>query len=102
MTYTLKYYTATPEEYGGPQEVIDTVVDTQYIPVERAYSYWEIGELEYYIPSSAHIYNYSLPDGRVNLTSNDSFLNVPSLITRHSSNVYDHIILPKQARKELS
>ena len=99
MTYTLKYYTATPEEYGGPQEVIDTVVDTQYIPVERAYSYWEIGELEYYIPSSAHIYNYSLPDGRVNLTSNDSFLNVPSLITRHSSNVYDHIILPKQARE---
>ncbi|CUH93228.1 DUF5704 domain-containing protein [Herbinix luporum] len=97
MTYTLKYYTATPEEFGGPQEVIDTVTDTQYITVERAYSYWEIASLEYYIPSFANIYNYSLPNGKVNLKANEKFLNVPSLITRHSSKRDDHVILPRQA-----
>lgn len=97
MTYTLQYYTATPEEYGGPEEVIETVTDTQYIQVERAYSYWEIASLEYYTPSSANVYNYSLPDGKVNLSLNSSYLNVPSLITRHSGNKDDHIILPKQA-----
>lgn len=96
MTYTLRYYTATPEEFGGPQEVIDTVTDTQYIPVEKAYSYWEIASLEYYTPSSANVYNYSLPNGEVKLRVNSSYLNVPSLSTRHSSNRDDHIIFPKQ------
>lgn len=96
MTYTLKYYTATPPEYGGPKEVTDTVTDIQYISVERAYSYWEIDSLEYYIPNSANVYNYSLPDGKVNLSINSKYLNVPSLYTIHSSNIYDHIILPKQ------
>jgi len=96
MTYTLKYCTPTPEEFGGPKEVIDIVTDTQYISVERAYSYWEIESLEYYIPSSANVYNYSLPNEWVSLSANSAYLNVPSLSTRHSSNIYDHIILPRQ------
>lgn len=96
MTYTLIYNTATPEEFGGPKEVTETVTDTQYISVERAYSYWEIEYLEYYTPSSATVYNYSLPNERANLVINSAYLFVPALSTRHSSNLYDHIILPRQ------
>lgn len=97
MTYTLEYKTATPEEYGGPKDITDTVTDTQYITVERAYSYWEIERLEYYIPNTANVYNYSLPNEGVSLSVNTGYLIVPSLVTRHSSNLYDHITLPKQA-----
>ena len=93
MTYTLEFYTATPEEFGGPKEVTDTYTDTQYITVERAYSYWEIASLEYYIPSSANVLNYSLPNGKVVLHANSGHLSVPSLSTSSSS----HIILPVQA-----
>ena len=53
--------------------------------------------MEYYIPSFANVYNYSLPNGKVNLKANEKFLNVPSLITRHSSKRDDHVILPRQA-----
>lgn len=99
MTYTLEYFSATPEEYGGPEPVTDTVTDTQYITVERAYSYWEIEKLEYYTPSTANVYNFSLPDGQANLSVNDSYLNIPSLNTRHSSRIEDHYVLPTQAKE---
>ena len=99
MTYTLQYYTATPEEFGGPEEVTDTVSHTQHVTVERAYSYWEIESLEYYAPGMANVYNYSLPDGGVSLSTNGSYLNVPSLTTRHSWNRADHIVLPVQVRE---
>lgn len=97
MTYTLHYYTATPEEFGGPEPVTDTVIDKQYITVEKAYSYWEIENFEYYIPSTANVYNYSLPDGGVNLSANGSHLNLPSLTTRNSRRLEDHIVFPIQA-----
>ena len=96
MTYTLKYYTATPIEYDGPKPVTVQGEYTQDIQVERAYSYWEIESLEYYVISSANVYNYSLPNGRVSLSTNNSYLNVPDLITWHSSNEKDHYILPKE------
>lgn len=93
MTYTLEFYTATPEEYGGPKMVTENYTDTQYITVERAYSYWAIASLEYYIPSSANVNNYSLPNGKVVLRTNSKYLNVPSLSTGSGSN----IILPAEA-----
>ena len=96
MTYTLQYFTATPEEFGGPEPVTDTVTDTQHISVERAYSYWEIESLEYYITSSANVYNYSLPDGKVNLSADNSYLDVPDLITWHSGRKEDHYLLPRE------
>ncbi len=98
MTYTLEFYSATPEEQGGPKPVTDTVTSTQHISVERAYSYWEIESLEYYIPSSANVYNYSLPDGKVNLSTNYSYLSVPSLTSWHSSSLSDHYVLPDESR----
>ena len=100
MTYKLEYHTATPDEFLEEEvEIIsDTVTDTQYISVERAYSYWEIERLEYFTPSSANVYNYSLPDGKVHLTTNESYLNIPSLMPRHSSDVMQHIDLPRQAQ----
>ncbi|MDD4113796.1 MAG: DUF5704 domain-containing protein, partial [Herbinix sp.] len=97
MTYTLQYFTATPKEFGGPKPVTDTVTNTQHISVERAYSYWEIESLEYYIPSSANVYNYSLPNGGVSLNANGSYLDVPDLTTWHSSNLKEHYELPSQA-----
>ena len=97
MTYNLEYLTATPEEFGGPEVVTDVVTDTQLIMVERAYSYWEIEKLEYYLPSSANVYNYSLPDGGVHLTANSSYVDVPSLTTWHSSDIKSHIQLPIQS-----
>ena len=102
MTYTLEYFSATPEEYGGPEPVTDTVTDTQYITVERAYSYWEIEKLEYYTPSTANVYNFSLPDGQANLSVNDNYLNIPSLNTRHSSRMKDHYVLPTGERRNTS
>lgn len=102
MTYNLEYFTATPEEHGGPELVTDLVTDTQYITVERAYSYWEIEKLEYYLPNSANIYNYSLPNGGVHLTANSSYVNVPSLTTWHSSDIKSHIELPKQVNEGIN
>jgi hypothetical protein len=97
MTYTLKYFTATPPEYGGPKPVTDTVTDTQYISVERAYSYWEITDLQYYNVSDAKVYNYSLPNGEVSLNANHAYTDIPVLNTWHSSSVSDHVSPPPQA-----
>ncbi len=97
MTYTLKYFTATPPEYGGPKPVTDTVTDTQYISVERAYSYWEITDLQYYNVSDAKVYNYSLPNGEVSLNANHTYTDIPVLNTWHSSSVNDHVSPPPQA-----
>ncbi len=97
MTYTLQYFTATPPEYGGPKPIADTVTDTQYIPVERAYSYWEITDLQYYNVSTAKVYNYSLPNGGVSLNANHAYTSIPALNTWHSSNVGDHVMPPPEA-----
>ena len=97
MTYTLQYYEEVQGGSGEAGLITETVTDTQYITVERAYSYWEIDSLEYYMPSTATVYNYSLPEGRVNLILNSNFLSIPSLSTRHSGQIEDHIILPIQA-----
>ena len=97
MVYTLEYDSATPPEYGGPEPVTDIIADTQYILVERAYSYWEITNLRYYNVSDARVYNYSLPDGGVSLSVNHAFTDIPALNTWHSSNVNDHVIPPPQA-----
>lgn len=94
MIYTLNFNSSTPKEHDGPIQVIDKVTDEQVIIVEKAYSYWEIEKLEYYIISSANVYNYSIPNGGVSLSAGT--INVPNLITRHSSEPEDHIILPKE------
>lgn len=96
MKYTLSYYSSTPDAYGGKKQVTDTVNVTQNIKVERAYSYWEIANLEYYYVKSANIYNYSLPNAEVLLTANGAYLNLPSLITSHSTSLTDHVIAPPQ------
>lgn len=95
--YILQYYTATPRGVnGGPKLITKEVEDTQIIPVERAYSYWEISNIELYYVYSANIYNYSLPDRGVSLSVNASLCNLPSLYTWHSSSIEDHVIAPPQ------
>ncbi len=96
MNYTIEYYTATPPEFGGPKKITETVSDTQIIKVERAYSYWEITNLEYYNVNNARINNYSLPNGMVNLTVNVTHLNLPSLSTSHNSDINSHVLAPAQ------
>ena len=95
MKYTITYYSAPNQEGVKTQKTV-VESDTQYIPVERAYSYWEITNLEYYYVNKANIYNYSLPDGGVLLTANNSYLNIPSLVTSHSSTLTDHVAAPSQ------
>lgn len=96
--YTIKYQSATPVDYGGPKEITEIVEDRQIIKVERAYSFWEITNLEFYYIGYSNIYNYSLPGGSVNLTSNNAYLNIPSLVTWHSGDIKDHVIDPVQVR----
>lgn len=96
MNYTLEYYNATPPKNGGPKKITETVSDTQIIKVERAYSYWEITNLDYYDVSNARVNNHSLPSGGVNLTANHSFLNIPSLYTWHSNSLDSHVLAPPQ------
>ena len=96
MNYTLQYMTSTPVSAGGPKPVTEVVTDTKLIPVERAYSYWEIVNLDYYYVNSANVYNYSLPGGGVSLTANNTYLNIPDLYTWHSSVLEDHVLPPVQ------
>jgi hypothetical protein len=96
MNYTLEYFTATPPKNGGPKKITEVVKDTQIIKVERVYSYWEISNLEYYNVNNARVYNYSLPDGLVNLITNNAYLNVPSLSTWHSNDINSHVLAPSQ------
>lgn len=94
--YILKYFSATPDEFGGKKEVTKEIINTQHVKIERAYSYWEITNLEYYNVSSSNVYNYSLPDGTVALNANQVYMNVPSLSTSHSTTLTDHVIAPSQ------
>ncbi|MBP1756733.1 MAG: putative secreted protein, partial [Firmicutes bacterium] len=96
MNYTLEYYTATPPKAGGPKKIVEKVANTQTIKVERAFSYWEIENLEYYTVNNAVINNYSLPDGRVLLSANNTYLNYSSLSTSHSSDINSHVLAPSQ------
>lgn len=96
MNYTLTYNTNTPDEYGGPQRITVVESNTQYVEVERAYSYWEIERLEYYYVGQANVYNYSLPDGGVTLNTNFSCLNLPTLTTWHSSRLEEHVLPPPE------
>ena len=99
MNYTLVYYSKTPEEYGGPKKVTDVEPNTQYIKVEKAYSYWEIERLEYYQIAQANVYNYSLPNEGVTLNTNFSYLNLPTLSTWHSSRLEEHVQPPEEVEK---
>lgn len=96
VQYTLNYFSATPDKYGGKKPVIDTVSNTWNYSVERAYSYWEVTNLEYYTVNSANVYNYSLPDGGVTLSLNNSYVKCPSLSTNHSYRLEDHVLPPKE------
>jgi hypothetical protein len=64
--------------------------------VERAYSYWEIDNLDYYYASTAKVYNYSLPGGGVTLDGNMTYLKIPPLSTWHSSSLLAHVMPPEQ------
>ena len=97
MYYTLEYMTATPESAGGPKPVTEVVPNRQIIRVEKAYSYWEISNLDFYYVSSAVIHNYSLPGGGVTLNANNAYLNIPTLDTWHSSSVTEHVLPPLEA-----
>lgn len=94
--YTLEYMTATPASAGGPKPVTEVVSDKQMIRVEKAYSYWEISNLDYYYVNSANVYNYSLPGGGVSLNANSAYLSIPSLDTWHSGSVEDHVQPPAE------
>lgn len=96
VNYTLIYNSKTPDEYGGPKKITAVESHTQYVEVERAYSYWEIEKLEYYYVGQANVYNYSLPDGGVTLNTNFAYLNLPSLSTWHSSRLEDHVLPPPE------
>jgi len=98
MNYTLTYNSKTPDEYGGPKQV--TVIEpyTQYVQVERAYSYWEIERLEYYYIGQANIYNYSLPNVGVTLYTDFSYLDLPTLTTWHSNMLEDHVLPPDEVK----
>ena len=96
MNYTLMYNSKTPGEYGGPKKVTVVESDTQYVEVERAYSYWEIERLEYYQIGQATVYNYSLPNESVTLNANNSYLSLPTLTTWHSSRLEDHVKPPAE------
>ena len=97
MNYTLQYMSDTPDSAGGPKPVTKVVPHRQTVKVEKAYSYWEITQLDYYYVSRANVYNYSLPGGGVSLSANQAYLNIPSLDTWHSSSVEDHVFPPPEA-----
>ena len=97
MHTTLTYMSATPKGVKeGPKAVTTEHQYTQTIKVERAYSYWEIINLSYYHVNSAKVYNYSLPDGGVELKANPSYLDIPILKTTHSSSLNDHVLAPQE------
>lgn len=100
--YILEWEAATPEdeleEGKPPKQFTETVTVEQTITVPRAYGYWEIVNLDYYYIQSATLNNYALPYGRITITPNSSYYNVPSISYYHSNSEDYHIIPPAEAK----
>lgn len=92
-TYHLSWETSNPPDANGnptpPTHHTGSETVTKTVNVERKYSYWIIGNLDYFGIKNARVNNYALPGGSITL--NSKRYTPPGITQVHKTKVEDHI-----------
>lgn len=87
---------------GSTEPLTETVEVQQIIEVERAFGYWEIEWLDFYTIKNAELFNYALPNGKLDITPNYTYYSTPFINYTHSPMEETHIIEPRQVKEGIT
>jgi hypothetical protein len=104
ITVTKKYileWDGKKKDNGEIEKLTEEVEVKQIVEVDRAYGYWEIDWLDYYMIGNAVLNNYALPNEKITIEPNYTYYQTPYITYIHSGSEESHIIEPRQVKNGL-
>lgn len=91
-------WTNMPNSASGKILMKEPFALESFVTIKRAYGYWEITHLDYYVLDYAEVSNYALPNGSVTIPLNTGECSLPAIHVVHSDKLDDHVLAPIEIR----